>query len=96
MDKNELVVEVLREVIDPHTGVSVYDMGLVSELVVKNDSVSLTFMPTSPFCPVGIELAKAIREKILSIEGMKKADIKIVGHIKADEMNKELSAHPGA
>lgn len=94
MDKKELVAEVLREVIDPHTGVSVYDMGLVSELVVKDDNVSLTFMPTSPFCPVGIELAKAIREKVLSIEGMKKCDIKVVGHIRADEINKELSAQP--
>jgi metal-sulfur cluster biosynthetic enzyme len=95
MDKKDLVVEVLREVIDPHTGVSVYDMGLVSELIVKDDNVALTFMPTSPFCPVGIELAKAIREKVLSIEGMKKCDIKVVGHIRADEINKELSAQPG-
>ncbi len=96
MDKRELVEGVLREVIDPHTGVSVYDMGLVSELVVKDDSVSLTFMPTSPFCPVGVELAKAIREKILSIEGMKRCDIKVVGHIRADQINKELSVQPGA
>ncbi len=96
MDKKELVAEVLREVIDPHTGVSVYDMGLVSELVVKDDSVSLTFMPTSPFCPVGIELAKAIREKVLSIEGMKRCDIKVIGHIRAEQINKELSAQPGA
>ncbi len=96
MDRRELVEGVLREVIDPHTGVSVYDMGLVSELEIKEESVSLTFMPTSPFCPVGIELAKAIREKILSIQGMKRCDIKVVGHIRADEINKELSAQPGA
>jgi metal-sulfur cluster biosynthetic enzyme len=94
MDRRELVEEVLREVIDPHTGVSVYDMGLISELAVNNDAVSLTFMPTSPFCPVGVELAKAIREKILSIEGMKRCDIKVVGHIRADQINKELSAQP--
>ncbi len=96
MDRRELVEGVLREVIDPHTGVSVYDMGLVSELVVKDDTVSLTFMPTSPFCPVGIELAKAIREKILTIEGMKRCDIKVVGHIRADQINQELSAQPGS
>jgi len=96
MDRKDLVVEVLREVIDPHTGVSVYDMGLVSELEVKADSVSLTFMPTSPFCPVGIELAKAIREKVLSIEGMLRCDVRVVGHIRAEQMNKELSDQPGA
>jgi metal-sulfur cluster biosynthetic enzyme len=95
MDKKDLVVEALRSVLDPHTGVSVYDMGLVSELVVSDDSVDLTFMPTSPFCPVGIELAKAIREQILSIQGMKKCNIKVVGHIRADDMNRELRAWPG-
>jgi len=96
MDRRDLVVEVLREVIDPHTGVSVYDMGLVSDLAVNQDSVTLTFMPTSPFCPVGVELAKAIREKVLSIDGMKKCDIKVVGHIRAEEINRELSAQNGA
>ncbi len=94
MDKNELVVEVLRSVMDPHTGVSVYDMGLVSELSIKDDAVSLTFMPTSPFCPVGIELAKAIKEGILGIEGIKTCKIKVVGHVRADEINKELNVEP--
>lgn len=92
MDKKELVIEVLRGVLDPHTGVSVYDMGLISDLVVKDDSVDLTFMPTSPFCPVGVELAKAIREHVMTIEGMKSCNIKVVGHIRADQINAELSA----
>ncbi len=96
MDKNELVVEVLRSVMDPHTGVSVYDMGLVSELSIKDDAVSLTFMPTSPFCPVGVELAKAIKEGILGIEGIKTCKIKVVGHVRADEINRELNAEPSA
>jgi metal-sulfur cluster biosynthetic enzyme len=92
MDKRELVIEVLRGVLDPHTGVSVYDMGLISDLVVNDDSVDLTFMPTSPFCPVGVELAKAIREHVMNIEGMKACNVKVVGHIRADQINAELNA----
>ena len=92
MDKKELVIEVLRGVLDPHTGVSVYDMGLISDLVVRDDSVDLTFMPTSPFCPVGVELAKAIRDNVMSIEGMKICNVKVVGHIRAEQINQELSA----
>jgi metal-sulfur cluster biosynthetic enzyme len=92
MDKRELVIEVLRSVLDPHTGVSVYDMGLISDLVVNDDSVDLTFMPTSPFCPVGVELAKAIREHVMNIEGMKACNVKVVGHIRADQINAELNA----
>jgi metal-sulfur cluster biosynthetic enzyme len=92
MDKKELVIEVLRGVLDPHTGVSVYDMGLISDLVVRDDSVDLTFMPTSPFCPVGVELAKAIRDNIMTIDGMKICSVKVVGHIRAEQINQELNA----
>ncbi len=92
MDKKDEVVEMLRSVLDPHTGVSVYDMGLISEIVVSNDTVSLTFMPTSPFCPVGVELAKSIRDHILSIGGMKSCNVKVVGHIRADQINAALNA----
>ena len=92
MDRKDIIVEALRGVLDPHTGVSVYDMGLISELVVGEDSVSLTFMPTSPFCPVGIQLAQAIKDQVLTVEGIKKCDVKVVGHIKADEINRALNA----
>jgi len=92
MDKKEIVIETLRGVLDPHTGVSVYDMGLISDLVVSDNAVSLTFMPTSPFCPVGVQLAKAIRDNVLTIEGMKRCDVKVVGHVRAEEINEELSA----
>jgi len=92
MDKKELVIEILRGVLDPHTGVSVYDMGLISDLVVRDNSVDLTFMPTSPFCPVGVELAKAIRDNVMSIEGMKICNVKVVGHIRAEQINQELNA----
>jgi len=92
MDKKDEVVEMLRSVLDPHTGVSVYDMGLISEIVVSDDTVSLTFMPTSPFCPVGVELAKSIRDHILSIGGMKSCNVKVVGHIRADQINEALNA----
>lgn len=92
MDRKDFVVEALRGVLDPHTGVSVYDMGLISELVVGGDSVSLTFMPTSPFCPVGIQLAQAIKAQVLTVAGVTKCVVKVVGHVKADEINKALNA----
>ena len=92
MDRKEFVVEALRGVLDPHTGVSVYDMGLISDLVVTQDSVTLTFMPTSPFCPVGVQLAQAIKDQILTVEGIKRCDVKVVGHVRADEINRQLNA----
>jgi metal-sulfur cluster biosynthetic enzyme len=92
MVDKEVVIDALRTVMDPHTGVSVYDMGLISDLVVEEGGVSLTFMPTSPFCPVGVELAQAIRDAIVSIEGISGCNVKVIGHVKADEINASVNA----
>jgi metal-sulfur cluster biosynthetic enzyme len=66
-------------------------MGLISELMVSKDSVSLTFRPTSPFCPLGIQLAHNIKRRVLAINGVKKADVKVVGHIQEQMINKSLA-----
>lgn len=92
MDKTESVIDALKSVVDPHTGMNVYDMGLISNIAVEGDSVSLTFMPTSPFCPVGVELARSIREAVLFVEGLNACHVKVVGHIKAEEINRMVNA----
>jgi len=92
MDMKEVVIQVLQGVLDPHTGVSVYDMGLISDIVVSGGSVSLTFMPTSPFCPVGVELARAIKDQVMAVEGVTSCTVKVVGHIRADEINQQVNA----
>jgi len=85
------VVAALKEIIDPHSNVSVYDMGLISDLMIANDSVSLTFRPTSPFCPLGIHLALNIKRRLLELKGVKKANVKVVGHVQESMINKTLA-----
>ena len=84
------VVEKLKTIMDPHTGKSMYDMELISDLEVGEDEVTLTFEPSSPYCPIGIQLAQAIKSGVESIEGVKKAKVTVKGHVSADEINEEL------
>ena len=92
MDKKDAVISALKTVVDPHTGMNVYDMGLISEMEVKGDTASMTFMPTSPFCPVGVELAKSIREAALLVDGIERCTVKVVGHVKAEEISRAINA----
>jgi len=85
------VISTLKEIVDPHTNVNVYDMGLISELKVSKDAVSLTFRPTSPFCPLGVQLAHNIKRRVMSIDGVKKAKVKVVGHVHELMINKSLA-----
>ncbi len=84
------VIEKLRQVMDPHTGSNVYDMGLVKDLVVEPDRLSLRFVLTSNFCPIGMQLGLALKRKLreLPIENI---DVKIDNYLRADELEKMLA-----
>ncbi len=60
----ERVLEALREVIDPHTGMNLVDMGVVRDVEVEGKEVRVVLRPTSPFCPITDYLAGAVRSKI--------------------------------
>jgi len=90
MVEKEDIVNALKEVIDPHTGTSVYDMGLIKDIVVEDSEVSLTFVPSSPFCPLGVQLSTQIKDKVKGIEGVEKTNIKVEGHIQEEELTKKL------
>jgi metal-sulfur cluster biosynthetic enzyme len=81
------VILSLKEVIDPHTNISVYEMGLISEVKMTKNSVSVIFRPTSPFCPLGTQLAQSIKHRLESLKGVEKANVKVVGHIYEDRIN---------
>ena len=91
MATEDQVISILREIIDPHTNMSIYDMGLISDVVVSDDGVSLTFRPTSPFCPLGIQFAMNIKRRLIQLDGVDKAEVTVVGHIQEEYINQELS-----
>ncbi|MBI2955447.1 MAG: DUF59 domain-containing protein [Chloroflexi bacterium] len=86
----EQVIEKLRQVMDPHTGSNVYDMGLISDLVVEADRISLRFSLTSNFCPIGMQLGLALKRKLREIP-VEKIDVKIDNYLRAEELEKMLA-----
>ncbi len=95
MPEKKEVIERLKQVIDPETGTDVYTMGLISDLETREDGgVSLTFMPTSPFCPLGVQLAVSIKKSLAGMEGLDEdsIDITVEGHLNSEEINKKLDS----
>ncbi|MFQ6105659.1 MAG: metal-sulfur cluster assembly factor [Candidatus Hydrothermarchaeaceae archaeon] len=84
------VIKKLKDVIDPHTNTNIYDMGLISELKVSGKNVSLAFTPSSPYCPLGMQLALAIKKSVRSIKGIGKVDVTVKGYIGEKELNEKL------
>ena len=92
MDKElgEKVVEKLRSVMDPETYLDVLTMGLIKDLVVENGNISLTFKPTVPTCPMGIQIAHDIKTAVKSVPGVRKVDITVIEFVDADSLNIKL------
>ena len=90
MPTEQDVIERLKSVIDPHVGVDVYTMGLIQDIKVEEDKVEVTFVPSSPFCPLGIELARMIKNALDGIEGVRTV-VTVRGHVKEEDINKALN-----
>lgn len=69
-------LEVLKEVIDPHTGMNLVDMGVVQHVEADEEEVYVSLKPTSPFCPITDYLVNAVREK-LKDAGFKKIEVEL-------------------
>jgi metal-sulfur cluster biosynthetic enzyme len=66
------VWEILHDVYDPEIPLNIADLGLIYDLQVSEaGEVSILMTLTSPGCPVGDILAEEIRDRVMSIPGVK-------------------------
>jgi metal-sulfur cluster biosynthetic enzyme len=66
------VWEILHDVYDPEIPLNIADLGLIYDLQVSEaGEVSILMTLTSPGCPVGDMLADEIRDRVMSIPGVK-------------------------
>ena len=74
----EQVIEALRDCYDPEIPVNVYDLGLVYDIDIDEDKVSVDMTLTAPGCPVAGTLGPEIQMRLLSVEGVNDAEVNIV------------------
>lgn len=76
----EKTIEMLRTVFDPEIPVNVYDLGLIYkvdyDLADKTLHVDMTL--TAPGCPAADFIMEDVRQKLLSVEGPEKVDLRLV------------------
>lgn len=67
----------LQQVIDPETGVSVVEMGLIKDVRASGDRVDIKMTLTTPFCPLAEQLQNEVRDKA-KIPGVKEVNVELV------------------
>ncbi|MFN3705966.1 MAG: metal-sulfur cluster assembly factor [Thermoflexales bacterium] len=56
--------QALRKVYDPELGMSVIELGLIRKFEWAPDSVNVTMILTTPFCPYGPALVEQVRHTV--------------------------------
>ena len=75
--KNDEIVEVLRQIIDPEIHYNIYDMGLIYDIRINGFLVDVDMTLTSPGCPFGPMLIHQVKESIRDL-GADEVNLEIV------------------
>ena len=79
MNKNELekqVIAVLRDIYDPELPVSIYELGLIYDIkITDNSEVEILMTLTSPNCPVAGSLPGRVESELKKLESV--GDVKV-------------------
>lgn len=73
-------VELLKTVYDPEIPVNVYDLGLIYKIdyTAEDKTLHVDMTLTAPSCPAADFIVEDVRQKLVSIEGPEKVDLRLV------------------
>tara|TARA_E500000331_G_scaffold345424_1_gene382979 strand:- start:530 stop:847 length:318 start_codon:yes stop_codon:yes gene_type:complete len=70
------IVDALQTVYDPEIPVSIYELGLIYDIIIKDDyDVNIIMTLTTPNCPEAQTIPEKVADTILLISGVK--DVKV-------------------
>jgi metal-sulfur cluster biosynthetic enzyme len=72
------ILNALKTVKDPEVGVNIVDLGLVYTIATREGEVDVEMTLTTPACPAGPEILRNAVSAIEAIEGINKANVKLV------------------
>jgi len=79
LDLESQVIEAIRTCYDPEIPVNIYDLGLIYDVLVEDDSSIVVRMTlTSPMCPVAESLPPEVEQKVREVSGVKEARVDVV------------------
>ena len=74
----QIVLDALRQVIDPEIGCNVVDLGLIYGTAITGTKVTVQMTLTTPGCPMGESIAQGVHWALLGIEAVEDAAVEIV------------------
>jgi len=73
-----LVLETLRQVVDPEIDCNIVDLGLVYGTRIEGRKVTVKMTLTTPGCPMHESIAWGVKNALCNLEAVEEAEVEIV------------------
>ena len=74
----EKIVKILKTIYDPEIPVDIYELGLIYDVFVNEDSdVKILMTLTTPNCPVAESLPQEVKEKVRSLDEVNEVELEL-------------------
>jgi FeS assembly SUF system protein len=78
-DLQQAIVETLKTIYDPEIPVDIYELGLIYDVTVTDEGdATVTMTLTTPHCPVAESMPGEVELRVLSVPGVRDAEVKLV------------------
>ena len=73
-----LILETLRQVVDPEIDCNIVDLGLIYAIRIDGGKVNVQMTLTTQGCPMHESIARGVKNALLSLEAVEEAEVEIV------------------
>ena len=75
MSKKDQIIEEIRKIYDPELPVNIYELGLIYDIKVKNDTAKIIMTLTSPNCPAAEIIPMEVEFATRAVECVNKVKV---------------------
>jgi ATP-binding protein involved in chromosome partitioning len=94
MVTKDMVIDVLRNVQEPELRRDLLSLNMIRDLEINGDQVNFTIVLTTPACPLKSKIESEARLAVLSLQGIKKVNIKLDSNVPSDGRSRGLMQLP--
>ena len=72
------VIEILKQCYDPEIPIDLWNLGLIYEIIIKENNINITMSLTTPGCTMGQYMADDIKTKLENLKNVNKVSVDVV------------------
>lgn len=77
-DMRENIINEIKKVYDPEIPVNIWDLGLIYDISINEDSVVIEMTFTSPTCPMMEDILQQVKSNVETVVDGKNVEVKLV------------------